>query len=123
MTVDALGTMLSTLAVVLTVAMFVTGEAMLGFPCVIFWGLLGGLLYQQSATTWDIYFTVAFACLLGMTTFCAIGAFGLREKRDTIAETELREGEAELIDENKGDGLPELDDNLSPIKRRKERRK
>jgi len=38
-----------------------------------------------------------------MTIFCAFAAFGLREKRDTIADGELEKGEGEFIDEGKGE--------------------
>lgn len=83
------------MAVVLTCAMFGTKNAMLGFPCTIFWGLVGGQAYTLSVAAWDIYYILAFACLLGMTTFCAVGAYGLREKRDTIADAEMDDEEGE----------------------------
>ncbi len=97
-----LGT-LTAIAILLTVAMVATKNSMLGFPSAMFWAILGGHAYQQSTIPWgDIYFYFSFACLLGMTTFCALGAFGLRERRDTIADAEMdEEGEEEgrFIDE------------------------
>lgn len=88
--------------VALTVAMFVTRERMLGFPCVMFWAVLGGYAYTQSNTPWgDWQFYLAFASLFGMTIFTALAAFGLREKLETIAEEEMEEGEGGYIDEGK----------------------
>ncbi len=93
------------ISVVLTCTMFATKQAMLGFACAIMWALTGGEAYILSTATWDIYFLLAFASLLGMTTLTIFGAFGLREKRDTIADEELEEGEGELIGEqHKDDG-------------------
>lgn len=74
------------LALGLTVAMFLSRNWMLGFPSAIFWFIFGGYCYTQSAATWDIYYFLFFASSLGMTVFCAVGAYGLREQRDTGAE-------------------------------------
>lgn len=104
-------------AVVLTAIMFATKQSMLGFPCVIFWAILGGQAYTLSATTWDTYYLIFFACTLGMTTFCALGAWGLREPRDTIADEELdeevrdTEKEEKYIDE--GTKVGEIDELFS----------
>ena len=88
------------LAMGLTVAMFVTRQAMLGFPCVIMWAILGAYAYTESTVPWgDWQFYLFFASLLGMTVFCALGAFGLREKRDTIADEEMEKGEGKYLDE------------------------
>lgn len=85
---------LTVIAVVLTTTMFATRQAMLGFPSAMFWAILGGYAYTQSTVPWgDIYFYFAFASLLGMTTFCALGAFALRERRDTIADVEMQDEE------------------------------
>ncbi len=70
------------LAVLLTCAMFLSKQSMLGFPAAIFWALLGGQAYSMHVTAWDIYFLLAFASLLGMTTFTIYAAYGLREKPD-----------------------------------------
>jgi hypothetical protein len=96
-------------AVVLTYAMFQSKNAMLGFPSAIFWMLTGGRAYTLSAAPWDLYFLIAFACLLGMVTFCAFGAYGLREKRDTIADEEMEKGEGELIDDDGESGNNDMD--------------
>ncbi len=94
---------LTAIAVILTATMFATRNSMLGFPSAIFWVLLGGYAYTLSTVPWgDIYFFFAFTCLLGMTTFCALGAFALREKRDAYGESELDdkdEGEEGYFDE------------------------
>lgn len=104
-------------SVALTCAMFASRNAMLGFPSAMFWAISGGQAYIISAAVWDIYFIIAFASLLGMTTFCALGAYGLREKRDTIADEEMEKGERGHIDEKgkvdgsknwyEDDGIPE----------------
>lgn len=106
----ALLSILAFIAVMLTWTMFSSRERMLGFPCVIFWALLGGQAYTLSTIPWgDIYYYIAFSSLLGMTTFTALGAYGLREKRDTIADEELEKGgDRELIDEQKRDDYEEI---------------
>ena len=94
------------IAVLLTCTMFITREMMLGFACTIFWAIAGAQSYTLSIAAWDVYFVIAFACLLGMTSFTALGAFGLREKRDSIADEELEEGEGSFIgDEEKVDDI------------------
>ena len=96
---------LAILALGLTIAMFSTRESMLGFPCAIFWAVLGGFAYTQFTTAWvDWQFYLAFACLLGMVPFSALAAFGLREKRDTIADEDMGEegkDEGGYVDEEK----------------------
>ena len=42
----------------------------------------------------DVYYYIAFSCLLGMTTFTALAAYGLREKRDTLADESMDEEES-----------------------------
>lgn len=103
---------LAILALGLTVAMFATRQSMLGFPCVIFWAILGGYAYTESTTAWgDWQYYLAFGSLFGMTAFCALAAFGLREKRDTVADVSMDEEvgeEEEYIDEGgSGDGFGE----------------
>lgn len=83
-------------AVVLTYAMFQSRQAMLGFPCLIFWAILSGYCYQQSTVTWDIYYLTFFGSM-GMAIFSAFAAFALRTKKE-----ELSEGD-EFIDEGKDD--------------------
>jgi hypothetical protein len=63
---------------------------MLGFPAAMFWAIFGAYSYTLFVVPWvDMYFYVAFASLLGMVPFTAYAAFGLREKKDTIAEDEM----------------------------------
>ncbi len=83
-------------AVFLTWAMFQTRQSMLGFPCMMFWAILGGYCYQQSTATWDMYYFTFFGCM-GMAIFCAFAAYGLRTKKEEMAEGD------EFIDEGKDD--------------------
>ncbi len=87
----------------LTIAMFATKNSMLGFPASLFWAIFGGYAYTQSTVPWgDWQYFLAFASLLGMVTFTALAAYGLRERRDTIADAEMDEegeGEGSFIDE------------------------
>ncbi len=122
-----LGT-LGFIAIALTVAMFATRNAMLGFPSAIFWALVGGYAYTQSVVPWgDIYFYFAFASLLGMVTFTALGAYGLRERRDTIAEVEMDddgEEEGAYIDEpERKTKEPEMSSRVKALRERAKRRK
>ena len=90
---------LLTLAGALTCTMFVSGQAMLGFPCAILWAIVGGHCYLQSAVPWgDIYYYLFFTAF-GMTIFTIIAAVGLREKRDTLADEELEKGYGTYVDE------------------------
>jgi len=89
---------LGLIALGLTWAMFQSRNMMLGFPAAIFWAILGGYAYTESTTAWgDWQFYLAFACLLGMTTFSAFAAYGLRTKKG-----EEKEGEG-FIDEGRED--------------------
>ena len=88
--------LIGAIATALTWAMFSTRQSMLGFPAAIFWAVFGGDCYIHSTATWDIYFLLAFASLLGMTFFSIYAAFGLREKKDTGTD------EDEFIDEKGG---------------------
>ena len=83
-------------AIMLTYGMFQSKQAMLGFPCMIFWAILGGYCYQQSTVTWDIYYLTFFGAF-GMAIFSAFAAFGLRTKKEELAEGD------EFIDEGKDD--------------------
>jgi len=65
--------------VALTWAMFHTRDLMLGFPSAVFWFVLGGYCYQQSAITWDINYFIFFASM-GMGIFCMYAMYGLRIK-------------------------------------------
>ena len=98
---------LAFIAVFLTFTMFHTRQPMLGFACVIFWALVGAQAYTLSTVAWgDIYYYIAFSSLLGMTTFSALSAFGLREKRDSLGDmsmegTEKTEKSGKYFDEKK----------------------
>ncbi len=78
-------------AVILTHTMFATKNSMLGFACAIFWSLVGAQAITLSTAAWDIYFLIGFGSLLGMVTLTGLGAFGLREKRDTLADEGMDE--------------------------------
>jgi hypothetical protein len=85
---------LAIIVVALTVAMFATKQSMLGFPCLIFWALLSGYSYQQSVTTWDLYYLLFFSSM-GMAIFCTFAAFALRTKKEErqVGEEYIDEGE------------------------------
>jgi len=72
-------------AIVLTYALFSSKSSMLGFPCTIFWAILGGYCYQQSTVTWDIYYLTFFASF-GLAIFSAFAAFALRTKKEEATE-------------------------------------
>ena len=92
---------LAGIAVLLTCTMFVSRQAMLGFACAMFWFITGAQAYILSTEPWvDIYYYVFFASAFGMTVFCILASYGLREKRDTLADEELEKGEGEYIDES-----------------------
>lgn len=83
-------------AVVLTYGMFQSRQAMLGFPCLIFWSVMGGYCYIESTATWDIYYLTFFGSL-GMAIFSAFAAYGLRTKKEEMADGD------DFIDEGKDD--------------------
>lgn len=83
-------------AVLLTATMFGSRQMVLGFPCLIFWAILGGYCFQQSTLVWDIYYLMFFGSF-GMAIFCAFAAYSLRTKKEEMAAGE------EYIDEGKDD--------------------
>lgn len=85
------------IAVALTFVMFLSRNMMLGFPCAMFWAIMGGYCYTQSTATWDIWYFLFFASAFGMTIFTALAAFALRESKDIEADKD------EYIDEGKDD--------------------
>jgi len=98
------------IAVYLTVAMFRSKDAMLGFPCGMFWAIEGAYFY--SLTFIDVFEPiniflrlVGFACAFGMTIFTIIAAFGLRERRDSLLDVEMQKGEGNYIDEKGKDRI------------------
>lgn len=78
------------IAVALTWSMFSTRQMMLGFPCAIFWAILGGFAYTQSVIDWDLFYLVFFASM-GMTIFSVLAMYGLRTKKQ-----EIRDGDSFL---------------------------
>ncbi len=103
--------LLAFIAVSLTCTMFITRQSMLGFACVLFWSIFGGYAYTQSTIPWgDWQFYTAFGSLLGMNVLCGFGAFGLREKRDSIADKEMEQGDGTFIDEKKNGDKSKEDD-------------
>ncbi len=117
---------LATASIGLTISMFQSRSAMLGFPCLMFWAILGGYCYQQSTVTWDIYYLIFFAAF-GMAIFCAFAAYALRTKKEEAEEGDLYfdEGgdkDVKFIDEGNGKdagGESELDDD-KPSRRTRE---
>lgn len=109
MSVDVLGYTLAIAAIALTIAMFMSRSAMLGFPCAIFWAVLGGFSYTQSAATWDIPYFLFFASF-GMAIFSMLAAFGLRTKKEEAEEGDL------YFDEGGDDDVKFIDEYASPAK-------
>jgi len=112
---------LSLIALGLTIAMFHSRNMMLGFPCVIFWAILGGYAYTESTTAWgDWQYYLFFASAFGMTIFCALAMYALRSKKEEKAEGD------EYIDEGKDDiryideGSPSEGDNSEESKESKQ---
>ena len=106
----------------LTVAMFLSKQSMLGFPCTIFWVLWGADAYIMSTTPWgDVYYFLFFGSF-GMAIFSAFAAYGLREKQDTIGDEEMEKGDSSIIDEKeKGTDIFE-DEVIEPSMRTKKLR-
>lgn len=100
-------------AVTLTAVMFMSRNAMLGFPSAIFWAIAGGQAYTLSTTPWDIYYLVFFASTLGMVAFTALGAYGLREKRDSLGDEAMGKSEGPYLDEG-GKEKSGFDDDAEP---------
>ncbi len=85
MNVNVFFGVLAFIAVALTWAMFSTRQMMLGFPCAIFWAILGGHAYTQSVIDWDLFYLVFFGSM-GMTIFSVIAMYGLRTKKQEIQD-------------------------------------
>lgn len=128
---------LFSIATILTATMFATKQSMLGFACAIFWALAGAQAFTLSTAAWDIYHLAGFSMLLGMVSLTALGANGLREKRDTIGDVSMEGGhekDVKFFDEkgakdvilNNDNGNKEKRDRRESsrerIKRRKEER-
>ena len=116
---------------ILTLVMFMSRQPMLGFACALFWGILGAHCYLKSTTPWgDIYFYLFFASMFGMTIFTMLAAYGLREKRDTLGDEAMEEGEGGYVDEGKdeldkafGDGEPQPSKRTQRLRERAEKRR
>ena len=94
---------LAGIAVFLTIAMYATKKSELGFACTLWWFIFSGHCYTLFTTAWvDIEYYMFFGSA-GMAIFTMLGAFALREKKDTIADEEMDEegkGESSYVDEN-----------------------
>ena len=100
-------TLVGFIAVMLTFVMFHSKNSMLGYACAIFWVLTGAQALTLSISPWgDIYYFLFFACAFGMTLFSILAAFGLREKKETMADEEMDE-DAEPEDKEDGEFLDE----------------
>jgi len=92
--------------------MFASKQAMLGFPCLIFWAIMGGYCYQESVATWDMYYFTFFGSF-GMAIFCAFAAYALRTKKEELAEGDefIDEGKDDIkfIDEGASEAAPLID--------------
>ncbi len=94
----------------LTVAMFLSRQMMLGLPSGLFWAVLGGYAYTQSTTPWGDWQYFLFFASMGMVMFCALAAYGLRERKDVDAEGDEAEGhelDKDFYGEGKGKKPPE----------------
>jgi len=111
---------LGVMALALTCTMFASKQAMLGFPCLIFWTITGGQSYLQSTATWDIYYILFFGSF-GMAIFCTFAAYALRTKKEELAAGEqfIDEGKPEekYIDESGPSEAEELEDKPSKATR------
>ena len=85
MGINVLFGVLAFLAGLLTWSMFRTRQMMLGFPCAMFWVILGGVAYTESTTTWDLQYLMFFASM-GMTIFSVLAMYGLRTKKQEIQD-------------------------------------
>jgi hypothetical protein len=85
-------------AAALTVGMFATKQALLGFPSAIFWFIGGGQAYVlASGGTGTIYYIIFIACGLGMGIYSIFAAYSLREKRDAIGDEEMEKGDKDML--------------------------
>lgn len=80
---------LALLATGLTVAMFMTRQAMLGFPCTIFWAILSAFAYGESTIPWGDWQYALFFGSMGMGIFSMFAAYALRTKKEEAKEGDL----------------------------------
>jgi len=121
---------LALIAASLTVALFITKNALLGFPCVIFWAVLGGYAYVESAGAWaDWQFFLAMGSLMGMVPFSSLVAFALRKKdlsgpdADKGRYIDERSTETGFENSNTENREDNIDDPSKPSRRTMELRK
>ncbi len=117
---------LGAIATALTFAMFHTRQMMLGFPCLMFWAILGGYCYGLSVYDWDIYYFLFFASF-GMAIFCALAMYALRTKKQEKEEGDELIDETEedkpYIDEGKEEGEPKVSKRTQAVRDRAEERR
>lgn len=90
---------LTAIALVLTYALFVNREMMLGFPAGIFWFILGGQAYDLSTTTWDIQYFIFFASMF-MGIFVIYAAFAVNRRDLNPRESDWLDSER-FLDEGR----------------------
>ena len=121
--------LLGLMAIALTAIMFHSRNAMLGFPAAIFWMLTGAYSYTLFTTPWvDIEFYLAIASMLGMVPFTILGAYGLKEKKDTGTDEEEyldeQPDQDKYMDETKEQQpAPEPDNARTRLRKRSEARR
>jgi len=100
---------LASIATGLTWSMFTSRNMMLGFPCTIFWAVLGGYAYTLSSTPWGDWQYYLFMGSMGMVIFSMYAAYGLRERPSRKDDEFIDEGkdDSKYIDED-----AELDRNI-----------
>ena len=81
---------LALIPTILTFAMFTSRNEMLGWPCAGFWFIFGAYNYMVKAASdyTDINYVLFWFSCVGMTIFCALAAYGLREVKDVDAESD-----------------------------------
>lgn len=77
------------IAAIFTGVMVGARRPLLGFPAALFWALGGAQAFVISTVAWDLMFNIGFGATLGMISFSALGAYAVREKRDSIADDEI----------------------------------
>lgn len=94
--------MLAFMAVALTCTMFMSRQMMLGFASALMWALVGAQAYTLSTVPWgDLYFYIAFSSFFGMTIFCSLAAYGLREREDAVDEEDDGSGSGDGFEKEK----------------------
>lgn len=104
---------LAVLAVALTCTMFVSRDMLLGFPCVIFWGIFGGHCYAQHIVVWDFYYTLSFSGF-GMAIFSAIAMYALRQRDIEPKEQDYEDSEMFIDETATKEGKTAEEENAEP---------